>query len=172
MTYQISAIEPGVTDRLRKADDAGREPRVVTDDGGGSPLRCCLRRSAPGETIMLVSYAPLRGWAAETGADPGAYEEVGPVFVCAEPCEGPDDGYPVAMGGPRRVFRAYRADGSILAGHLLGDHLSADASAAGSLLDTLFADPEVALVHVRAVEFGCFLFEARRARDLVPDPAG
>ncbi|MEU8271499.1 DUF1203 domain-containing protein [Sphaerisporangium sp. NPDC049002] len=26
-----------------------------------------------------------------------------------------------------------------------------------------FADPDVALVHVRAVEFGCFLFEVHRA---------
>jgi hypothetical protein len=27
----------------------------------------------------------------------------------------------------------------------------------------MFADPAVALVHARAVEFGCFTFEARRA---------
>ncbi|MGW3510169.1 DUF1203 domain-containing protein, partial [Streptomyces sp. NPDC000994] len=31
----------------------------------GAPLRCCLRRSEPGERIALVSYAPLRRWAAE-----------------------------------------------------------------------------------------------------------
>jgi hypothetical protein len=32
---------------------------------------------------------------------------------------------------------------------------------AGTLHD-VFADPAVALVHVRAVEFGCFLVEIRR----------
>lgn len=31
-------------------------------------------------------------------------------------------------------------------------------------LHEAFADPEAALVHVRAVEHGCFLYEARRAR--------
>ncbi|MGW0900758.1 DUF1203 domain-containing protein, partial [Streptomyces goshikiensis] len=30
-------------------------------------------------------------------------------------------------------------------------------------LTEAFADPAVALVHLRAVEFGCFLFEVRRA---------
>ncbi|EDY52932.1 hypothetical protein SSCG_05985 [Streptomyces clavuligerus] len=29
-------------------------------------------------------------------------------------------------------------------------------------LDEAFADPGVALVHLRAVEYGCFLFEVRR----------
>lgn len=29
-------------------------------------------------------------------------------------------------------------------------------------LDEAFADPEVALVHLRAAEYGCFLFEVRR----------
>ncbi|WP_156302006.1 DUF1203 domain-containing protein, partial [Streptomyces sp. e14] len=29
-------------------------------------------------------------------------------------------------------------------------------------LDEAFAFPEVALVHVRAVEYGCFQFEVRR----------
>jgi len=31
-----------------------------------------------------------------------------------------------------------------------------------ALLADIFTDPLVALVHVRAVEFGCFLFEVRR----------
>ncbi|ETK37927.1 DUF1203 domain-containing protein [Microbispora sp. ATCC PTA-5024] len=163
MEFEIRAIEPAVLDQLRKTDDAGREPRVIADEEGGAPLRCCLRRSAPGETIMLVSYAPLRRWAAETGADPGPYEELGPVFVHAEPCEGPEPGYPESMGGPHRVMRAYRPDGSILDGHLLDGGRSADASAASALLGELFDDPGVAVVHMRAVEFGCFMFEARRA---------
>ncbi|CAM5407670.1 hypothetical protein SXANM310S_06108 [Streptomyces xanthochromogenes] len=30
-------------------------------------------------------------------------------------------------------------------------------------LDDAFSDPEVALVHVRAVEYGCYQFEVRRS---------
>ncbi|MGI5158176.1 DUF1203 domain-containing protein [Microbispora sp. CA-102843] len=162
MAFEIRAIAPDVLDQLRKTDDAGRGPRRIVDEEGGSPLRCCLRRSRPGEAVLLAAYAPLRRWAVETGADPGAYEEVGPVFVHEEPCEGPPPGYPAAMGGARRVFRTYRADGSILNGHLVEAHQSADPLAASILLDTLLEDPETAVVHVRAVEFGCFMFEVRR----------
>ena len=39
----------------------------------------------------------------------------------------------------------------------------ADHAAAGRMLSGLFADPEVAVVHARALEFGCFTFEVRRA---------
>ncbi|MEU6431409.1 DUF1203 domain-containing protein [Microbispora sp. NPDC046973] len=166
MAFEIRAIAPDVLDQLRKTDDAGRRPRLIVDEEGGSPLRCCLRRSRPGEAVLLAAYAPLRRWALETGADPGAYEEVGPVFVHEEPCEGPSSttgpGYPAAMGGARRIFRTYRADGSILNGHLVEAHQSADPVAASILLDTLFEDPETAVIHVRAVEFGCFMFEVRR----------
>ncbi len=170
MAFEIRAIAPDVLDQIRKTDDAGRMPRRIVEEEGGSPLRCCLRRSRPGEAILLAAYAPLRRWALETGADPGAYEEVGPVFVHEEPCEGPlqgteaetGPGYPAAMGGARRVFRTYRADGSILNGHLVEAHQSADPLAASILLDTLLEDPETAVIHVRAVEFGCFMFEVRR----------
>ncbi|TQS28552.1 DUF1203 domain-containing protein [Microbispora sp. KK1-11] len=180
MAFEIRAIAPDVLDQLRKTDDAGRAPRRIVDEEGGNPLRCCLRRSRPGEAVLLAAYAPLRRWALETGADPGAYEEVGPVFVHEEPCGGPrpetrpgtrpetGPGYPAAMGGPRRVFRTYRADGSILNGHLVDAHQSADPVAASILLDTLLEDPETAVIHVRAVEFGCFLFEVRR--DVLENP--
>jgi len=162
MAFEIRAIAPDVLDQLRKTDDAGREPRRIVDEEGGSPLRCCLRRSRPGEALLLAAYAPLRRWALETGADPGAYDEVGPVFIHEEPCGGPEPGYPAEMGGDRRVFRAYHADGSILNGYLVEAGQSADPDAASVLLDTLFEDPETAVIHVRAVEFGCFQFEVRR----------
>lgn len=81
--YTAHAIPPATLEELRAADDAGRAPVPTTDDEGGAPLRCCLRHSRPGELIALVSYAPLRRWAAATGADPGPYDEQGPVFVHA-----------------------------------------------------------------------------------------
>ncbi|MFJ9726800.1 DUF1203 domain-containing protein [Streptomyces sp. NPDC101209] len=153
-TYTARPVEPSVLNELRTADDAGRPMTAFTDDEGGAPLRCCLRRSAPGERIALVSYAPLRRWAAATGAAPGAYDEQGPVFVHAEECPGPDlDGHPFANA--HRVLRRYSAEGRILGGELV-DAPDDDA------FRTAFDDPAVALVHVRAVEYGCFLYEVRR----------
>lgn len=65
------------------------------------------------------------------------------------------------------MFRAYRADGSILRGRLASAAEVADRDAAHRLLGELIADPEVAVVHARAIEFGCFTFEIRRSR---PEP--
>ncbi|MFC5908789.1 DUF1203 domain-containing protein [Streptacidiphilus monticola] len=156
-------LHPTTAAELRERDDAGRRRTPFTDTEGGSPLRCCLRRSGPGERIVLVSYAPLRRWAEETGADPGAYDECGPVFLHADPCPGPDGeagGYPLRLHGPRRMLRAYDASGRILGGTLL-ELPHAGQEELDAAVGDAFADPQVAVVHLRAVEFGCFLAELR-----------
>ncbi|NGO48092.1 DUF1203 domain-containing protein [Streptomyces ureilyticus] len=155
-SHHARPIEPAALKELRSTDDAGRPPSPYADPEGGAPVRCCLRRSEPGERIALVSYAPLRRWAAETGADPGAYDEQGPVFIHAEECGGPEpDGYPFT--GAHRVLRRYSAEGRILGGRLVGPAESFDEAFAEA-----FTDPAVVLVHIRAVEYGCFLYEVRR----------
>ena len=158
------AIDPAALAGLRVLDDAGQPPRLIADAGGGAPLRCCLRASRPGESIALVSYAPLRRWAARTGADPGPYDEVGPVFIHPDACAGQDGtDYPAAFTGSRRVLRSYSAAGHILGGQLVEPDEVRDPAAAGLVVAGIFADPAVALVHARAVEPGCFTFEIRRA---------
>ncbi|MBT2397277.1 DUF1203 domain-containing protein [Streptomyces sp. ISL-100] len=163
-TYTARPIEPSALKQLRDIDDSGRGCVPYADDEGGAPLRCCLRLSERGERIALVSYAPLRRWAAETWARPGAYDEQGPVFIHAEECEGPDpaaDGYPFARAGALRTVRRYSADGRIVGGRLM--EIPADTTAGfDAAFGEAFADPGVALVHVRAVEYGCFHFEVRR----------
>jgi hypothetical protein len=114
--------------------------------------------SGPNEPVLLVSYAPLRRWALETVADPGPYDEIGPVFIHAQDCGGyVGGGLPGELFGSRRVFRAYSAGGAIMAGRLV----EADEDPA-QVFDEMFVDPAVALVHVRALDFGCFTFEVRR----------
>ncbi|MCG5212082.1 DUF1203 domain-containing protein [Streptosporangium sp. KLBMP 9127] len=156
MSHDIRAIEPDVVGSLLTMDDAGRPPQMVVDDEGGSPLRCCLGKARPGERIALVTYAPLRRWAAETRVDPGAYDEQGPIFVHLTGCPGAEPGWPGAHTS-HRMLRAYAADGHILGGRYLAE--GADPEVA---LKEAFEDEEVAVVHVRAIEFGCFQFEVRR----------
>ncbi|MCZ4514903.1 DUF1203 domain-containing protein, partial [Streptomyces sp. ActVer] len=107
--------------------------------------------------------APLRRWAAGVGVGPGAYDEQGPVFVHAEECGGPLGGgrYPFARPGVLRTVRRYSGEGRILGGRLLDLPSTPDESLDAAFSEA-FADPEVALVHVRAVEYGCFLYEVRR----------
>ncbi|MFE6091231.1 DUF1203 domain-containing protein [Streptomyces massasporeus] len=154
--YTARPITPRALKELRTTDDAGRRTDGFTDAEGGSPLRCCLRRSAPGERLALISYAPLRRWASETGATPGPYDEQGPVFIHADECAGPaDDTLPFT--GSHRTVRRYSAEGRILGGRLVGESAGFEDAFAEA-----FADSAVALVHVRAVEYGCFLYEVRR----------
>ena len=154
--FTARPLTPTALKELRTRDDAGRPVVPFTDDEGDAPLRCCLRRSVPGERIALVAYAPLRRWAAETGADPGAYDEQGPVFIHADECPGPD-GTALPFTDAHRTVRRYSTDGRILGGRLVEDGTDFEPA-----FTEAFADPEVALVHVRAVEYGCFLYEVRR----------
>ncbi|MFF2506151.1 DUF1203 domain-containing protein [Streptomyces sp. NPDC058067] len=166
-TYTAQPIAPATLKELRDTDDAGRPcvAYTATDDAAvGSPLRCCLRPVEPGERIALVSYAPLRRWSEATGAHPGAYDEQGPVFIHADACEGPAadaHGYPFARPGALRTLRRYNADGHIVGGRLLEIPEAAEAGFDQAFAEA-FTDPEVALVHVRAVEYGCFQFAVRR----------
>lgn len=170
-TYTPLAIPSSTLEELRDTDDAGRPCVPFTDEEGGDPLRCCLSPARRGERIALVSYAPLRRWAAATGARPGAYDEQGPVFIHAreEDCEGPADPYdgetyPFARAGALRTVRRYDAEGRIVGGRLL--EIPEDtAEGYDRVFAEAFSQPDVALVHVRALEYGCFHFEVRRPRE-------
>ncbi|OIJ64037.1 DUF1203 domain-containing protein [Streptomyces mangrovisoli] len=169
--YTVLPIDPATLKELRVADDAGRPcvPYSATRDDEGSPLRCCLTPIRSGERIALVSYAPLRRWAAATGAAPGAYDEQGPVFIHADDCGGfaSGDSYPFDRPGALRTVRRYDARGRIAGGRLLEipEEPTAGFDAA---FDEAFGDPDVVLVHVRALEYGCFHFEVRRPERPLP----
>ncbi|MFG2330639.1 DUF1203 domain-containing protein [Streptomyces sp. NPDC048604] len=165
-TYTALPIPPAALAELRRTDDSGRPcvPFTADEEAAGSPLRCCLRGARAGERIALVSYAPLRRWAAESGARPGAYDEQGPVFVHAEDCGRPaarPDAYPFDQPGALRTLRRYDAGGRIVGGRLL-EIPREPAEGFDKAFAEAFADPDVVLVHVRAVEYGCFQFEVRR----------
>ena len=152
--FTVKPIEPAVCDELRVRDDAGSKPELIVDAGGGNPLRCCLTLSAPGQGIVLASYAPLRRWAAAAGANPGPYVEVGPVFLHAVSCAGPTGtGYPPDYRGLPRVFRSYDRNGRILGGDVVTDGEDPE-----PVIEKVFADPVVAFIHARALVAGCFTF--------------
>jgi hypothetical protein len=147
-------IPPGKLEEVRAAgvDEAGNRLTVQTDAGGGSPLRCCLRESAPGERVLLIAYTPP--------GTSGAYAERGPVCIHADPCGGyrTEDRYPPALSHRQQVARAYDRHGRIADGVLV-----ADGARAMPVIRELLARPDVALVHLRNVGYGCYNFAVRRA---------
>jgi hypothetical protein len=152
-TLVFDAIPPGELEKIRQAgtDEAGNRliPRV--DAEGGSPLRCCLRESRPGELALLIAYTPP--------GPSGPYAERGPVFVHPDPCAGYPSPhvYPPALRHRPQVVRAYDHDGRITDGVLAGngDH-------AETVIRELLARPQVALVHLRNVGYGCYNCAVRR----------
>lgn len=152
MSFVVSPIPPEWLEAVRRdgADDAGErfEPFAAEEDG--TPLRCCLREARAGERLALAAYRP--------DGTAGAYREIGPVFVHAEPCGGyaERDTYPAAFRHRRQVLRAYDTTGRIT------DALVVEGIHAETGIEQLLAGPDVATVHSRNVLYGCYMFTIDR----------
>jgi len=135
--------------RAAGRDEAGNSLTVQADNGG-SPVRCCLRETRPGERVMLIAYTPP--------GTAGAYAERGPVFVHADPCEGypTPRRYPPGLRHRMQVVRAYDRQGRIADGVLAADGLQAEA-----VIAEMLARPDAGLVHLRNVGYGCCNFAVR-----------
>ncbi|TWP51375.1 DUF1203 domain-containing protein [Lentzea tibetensis] len=128
-------------------DDPGREHR---DSEPGVPLRCCLRKSLPGEPVWLFRYSPSAG--------KGPYAEVGPVFTHVTcPTVPQSDDLPAELLNNSRVLRAYNAAGQIHDGHVVEPGSFARA------IEESFNDPAVDSLQVRSLSHGCFLFAISRS---------
>jgi hypothetical protein len=153
-TFVVEAISAVELDAIRATmrDSAGNKLAVETDEGGGSPLRCCLRETGPGEKVLLISYMPPGGT--------GGYAERGPVFIHAESCGGYTTAslYPPELRHRRQTVRAYNEQGRIEDGVLADDGEHAE-----KVIEDLLARPDVVLVQLRNVGYGCYNFAARHA---------
>jgi Protein of unknown function (DUF1203) len=153
--FHISAIPPHTLDRIRAAgtDDFGNSLEVIVDEQGGSPLRCCLRPAPPGDRLVLIAYQPF--------SRPGPYAEVGPVFVHAERCGGytAPSQYPAGYRDwPTLIFRPYHVDGRMAYAEIA----MVDGPQAEQVIDRIFADPTIEMIHSRNVYAGCYMFAIHR----------
>jgi hypothetical protein len=149
------AIPAGELDTIRMAgrDEAGNVLDIRVHAEGGAPLRCCLREARAGERLLLIAYTPP--------GTAGAYAERGPVFIHAEHCDGypTPHQYPPGLIGRPQVVRAYDRQGRIADGVLV-----ADGHQAQGVIAELLGRPEVGLVHLRNVGYGCYNFSVGAVR--------
>ncbi|MGZ4595839.1 MAG: DUF1203 domain-containing protein [Actinomycetes bacterium] len=139
--------------RARGVDVAGNPVEYVdAADGGGEPLRCCLRDALPGERLMLFGYEPPM-------PAPSPYREVGAVLVHAQPCAGPQSRthYPPDWRGRPQVLRAYDRRGWIHEATRTHDGTDPEIAIAD-----LLADPDVVQIHSRNIAWGCYMFTITR----------
>jgi hypothetical protein len=151
-SFRLVGIATDLLAAIRRGGpDAWGRPAVRSTAGGGEPMRCCRGNARAGESLLLFAFRPpLPG--------PGSpYEEVGPVFVHAEPYyPSTDDGkYPAAWFGRPQVLRAYDERGWIHPASRVHDGNHADRQ-----LAEVLATPGVVEVHSRNIVYGCWMFTA------------
>ncbi|MBI1170964.1 DUF1203 domain-containing protein [bacterium] len=127
------------------ADANGQPPERVLSDGEANPCRHCLRDIPRGAGMLILAHRPFPA--------PQPYAEVGPIFLCAAPCEaGGGAEMPEILSSPTYVVRGYGADDRIVYGTgavVATADLPAEAAAR-------LSDPRVAYVHVRSARNTCF----------------
>ncbi len=127
------------------ADANGQPPERHISDGDGNPCRHCLGMIPKGAGMLILAHRPFPA--------PQPYAEVGPIFLCADPCEpGGGEALPAVLNSPTYIIRGYGADDRIVYG--TGAVVATDALRAEA--EERLADPRVTYVHVRSARNNCF----------------
>jgi len=132
--------------------DAEGHPPVPVNADGGEPVRCCRTDAAVGDALLLLAFRPA------LPGDDSPYQEVGAVYVHAQPCgHSPSGEYPEAWRRRPQVLRAYDERGWIHPATRVHDGTDPERELA-EVLET----PGVVAVHSRNVAYGCWMFTAVR----------
>jgi hypothetical protein len=127
------------------ADANGQAPERGVSDGDGNPCRHCLGMIPKGAGMLILAHRPFPA--------PQPYAEVGPIFLCADPCEaGGGVQRPEMLASPDYIVRGYGADDRIVYG--TGGVVATDAIPARA--EALFGDDRVRYLHVRSARNNCF----------------
>jgi hypothetical protein len=127
-------------------DANGQPPERAVSDGDGNPCRHCLGMIPKGAGMLILAHRPFPA--------PQPYAEVGPIFLCADPCEAGrgGDARPEVLDSPDYIVRGYGANDRIVYG--TGGVIATEAIPARAAV--LFQDPRVAYVHVRSARNNCY----------------
>lgn len=133
-------------------DANGQVPERHVSDGGGNPCRHCLGLIPKGAGMLILAHRPFPA--------PQPYAELGPIFLCADPCaaRGGND-LPAMLTSADYITRGYGADDRIVYGTGAVTPTASIPARAAQLL----ADPRVAYVHVRSARNNCFQCRIDRA---------
>ena len=138
-TPVVRALQAGGVDANRQAPERQRA------ESGGNPCRHCLKMIPEGAEMLVLAHRPFPA--------PQPYAEVGPIFLCAEPCEAGGGGeLPEMLASPDYIVRGYGADDRIVYG-------TGGVVATGAIptrAEALFGDARVVYVHVRSARNNCY----------------
>jgi hypothetical protein len=148
MSYVIAGLDPEPFRRLYGLSDqalaAEHVVRMTADGKPGFPCRVTLEDAEPGEALLLLNYEHL--------PDAGPYRARHAIFV-REGAETPAryaDAIPEQLATRLLSVRAFDRDA------MMTDADVVDGSVLAPLIETMFADPAVAYLHIHNAKHGCF----------------
>lgn len=149
----IAPLPEAFLARARAGTDDLDQPVERHIAQGGEPLRDCLRRAEPGESILLASFCPF--------SVSGPFKEYGPVFLAADPQPLPSlNALPIEGDRPYLgasfVLRAYSKDERIV-----DARLSSPGSAVKDLQE-LWTHVDTEFVLARFTTYGCYALRISR----------
>ncbi|WP_299287816.1 DUF1203 domain-containing protein [uncultured Tateyamaria sp.] len=137
-------------------DAFGNPPERAVSDGDGNPCRHCLCDIPAGAPMLVLAHKPF------AGTHP--YAEVGPIFLCAEPCTRGGGGAelpPILTTSPDYLIKGYSDADRIV----YGTGAVTPTSQISARLDQIFANPDVAYIHVRSARNNCYQARVDRPVD-------
>ncbi|MEP6618824.1 MAG: DUF1203 domain-containing protein [bacterium] len=153
-SFRVVAISPALAATVRetmRSPQYGHPAHSELATGYG-PCRECLRTFAVGaDQRILFTYDPFAG--VESLPLPG------PVFIHADACSGYDEraGFPADLRAHAVTLNAYARGRRVVAQEYVAD------GNVEPVIERLFAQPDVAYLHVRDTKAGCFDFQIERA---------
>ena len=154
--FLIYPLPNEISARLKRTmrDQFGNEPKLEEAQSRRSICRRCLRRFNPGERRLLFKYRPFQ--------KEGVFAEAGPIYIHESDCRPEAEilaGYPTEFRELPLLLRAYSRDDGQVDSKLIKD------GDAETIIDTFFADSEVAYIHLRDGESGCYYARIERAEE-------
>lgn len=154
ITVTFRSLAGSLVDALRAGGpDSNGNPAERQISEGGLPCRHCLCDIEQGQNALVFGHRPF-----ET-IQP--YAECGPVFICADGCQRHGDSSalpPVIASRSRFIIRGYTADERIR----YGTGAVVETSAMIAACEAVFADPQIAFIHVRSVQNNCYFCRIER----------
>jgi len=153
-TFVIHPLSNQVSAALKETmhDQFGNEPKLEQAQSRRSICRRCLRRFNPGERRLLFKYRPFQR--------EGVFAEAGPIYIHENDCQPEAEiltGYPNEFRELPLLLRAYTKEDGQVDSKLIKD------GNAETLIDKFFANPDVAYIHLRDGESGCYYARIERA---------
>ncbi len=139
-TDEVRALQAGGPDAY------GNLPERVISDGVGTPCRHCLSDVPKGTGMLILAHRPF--------SELQPYAETGPIFLCADACEGGGgtEVPQILTTSPDYLIKGYSADERIV----YGTGAVVAQADLEERANAILQDPRVVSVHVRSARNNCY----------------